>query len=200
MGEAKRRKAEIEPLKNQESNWLAVLDGSEKIVAEVAINAFKHVVLARNITGGCYNLAFFLREYLKREKKIDVEMVVGWLTDDSWEGGISHAWIEYKGKRTDISLWCTEHPDVQLPGAAIIQDFKYRNGIAEYAYHRELPVSARAYLDNAAKDAAFGAAYRHKDAEHLKIKCLAEKDGGADEYFSNAPIGMRYEDLARAMR
>lgn len=200
MGEAKRRKAEIGLLKNRQRDWLAGLEGDEKTVAKVAINAFENVVIARDMTGGCYNLAFFLRDYLKREKEIDVEMVVGWVTDDSWEGGISHAWIEHEGKRTDISLWRTEHPDVQLPGAAIIQDFDYQHGVTVYAYHRELPESARAYLDMASKNAEVGRAYRHKDAEHLKIKSLAEKDGGAAEYFSMAPSGMKYEEMAQAMR
>lgn len=200
MGEAKRRKREIDLLKNRQRDWLAGLEGEEKTVAEVTINAVEKVVISRGMTGGCYLLAFFLREYLKREKGIDVEMVVGWVTEDSWEGGISHAWIEHQGKRTDISLWRTEHPDVQLPGAVIIQDFDYKHGVTVYAYHRELPESARVYLDMVSKSAEVGEAYRHKDAEHLKIKTLAEKDGGSAEYFSMAPSGMKYEELAGAMR
>lgn len=70
----------------------------------------------------------------------------------------------------------------------------------KYAYHRELPEGARAYLDMASKNAQVGGAYCHKDAEHLKIKSLAEKNGGAAEYFSMAPSGMRYEEMAGAMR
>jgi hypothetical protein len=200
MGDAKRRKAEIDQLKNRQLVWLASLEGDERAVAEVAINALENVVIARSMTGGCYNLAFFLRDYLKREKGIDVEMVVGWVTDDSWEGGISHAWIEHLGRKTDISLWRTDHPDVQRPGAVIIQDFDYRHGATMYTYQRELPEAARAYLDMASKDADVGGAYRHKDAEHLKIKSLAEKDGGSAEYFSMAPFGMKYEAMAGAMR
>lgn len=200
MGQAKRRKVEIALLKNRQRDWITGLEGDQKTVAQVAINAFENVVLARNMTGGCYNLAFFLRDYLKREKDIDVEMVVGWVTDNSWDGGISHAWIEHQGKRTDISLWHTEHPDVQLPGSVIIEGFDYKHAVTVYDYHRELPEGARAYLDTASKHTEIGEAYRHKDAEHLKIKGLAERDGGADEYFSKAPFGMNYEALARAMR
>lgn len=200
MGEAKRRKAVLALLKNRQRDWIAGLEGDEKTVAQAAINAFENVVLALHMTCGCYYLAFFLRHYLKREKDIDVEMVVGWVTDDSWEGGISHAWIEHQGKRTDISLWQTEHPDVQLPGSVIIQGFDYQHGVKVYYYYRDLPESARSYLDLASKTAEGGGVYRHKDAEHLKIKGLAEKDGGTAEYFSMAPSGMKYEEMARAMR
>jgi hypothetical protein len=199
MGEATRRKAEIEKLKSRESDWFARLSGDEKIVAEVAKAAFKKIVVERNMTGGCYNLAFFLREYLKREKGINVKMVVGWVTDDSWEGAISHAWIEYGGRKTDISLWHTEFPEHQLPGSVIIHDFDFRRGVTDYTYQRELPQSSRDYLDLASRNAEFGHQYKHKETEHLMIKGLAEKAGGATEYFSSAPTEMKYETLAEVL-
>lgn len=199
MGEAKRRSAEIKKLLARESDWLDSLHGDERDIADVAIATFNRIVLQQNLTGGCYNLAFFLREYLARERGIAVEMVVGWVTDSSWEGGISHAWIQHGSKKTDVSIWNTEDPETQLPGAVIIQDFEYRKGVADYTYQIELPQSARTYLDRAAKNPEFGAAYRHKEAEHEHIARLAAAPDGAAEYFSRAPQSMKYESLARLL-
>lgn len=199
MGDAKRRSAEIKMLLSRESDWHNSLHGEEKDVAEVAIATFNRIVLQQNLTGGCYNLAFFLREYLARERGIAVEMVVGWVTDSSWEGGISHAWIEHGARKTDISIWNTEEPEAQLPGAVIIQDFEYRKGVTDYTYQRELPQSAREYLDRAAKNPEFGAAYRNKDAEHQEMFRLAAAPDGAAQYFSRAPLSMKYESLVRML-
>lgn len=196
MGQAKRRRDEIDKLKSREVDWLATLDVTHRAIATTAINAFENIVIKNDLTGGCYNLAFFLREYLKRERDIAVEMVVGWVTDSSWSGAISHAWIEYGGKKTDISIWNTEHPEAQLPGAVLLHDFVYRRGQTTYTYHHVLPESARQFLHIAASDTEFGALYRHKEAEHSNIKQLASRSSGAVEYFSNAPTEMRYESLA----
>ncbi|MFM9901536.1 MAG: hypothetical protein ACKVOT_11010 [Polaromonas sp.] len=192
--------AEIDALKNREKDWFAGLFGDEKIVAEVAIEVFKRVVFARHMTGGCYNLAFFIREYLKREKDIDVEMVVGWITEDSWAGCSSHAWIEHNSKKTDVSLSITEQPNIQLTGSVIIQDFDYRRGATTYVYQRESPANARIYLDLAAsKSAEFNRNYRRKEIEHLSMKALAEREGGASEYFNMAPVDMKYETMKKIM-
>jgi hypothetical protein len=199
MGEAKRRSAEIKKLLAREDDWLRSLHGDERDVADVAIATFNRIVLQQNLTGGCYNLAFFLREYLARERGIAVEMVVGWVMDSSWDGGISHAWIEHGSKRTDVSIWKTEDPDVQIPGAVLIQDFEYRKGVTDYTYQRDLPQSARAYLDLAARNPTFGATYRAKEAEHEEISRLAAAPDGAAQYFSRAPQSMKYESLARML-
>ena len=122
------------------------------------------------------------------------------MTDSSWKGAISHAWIEHNGKKTDISLWLTEDPEHQIPGAVLIQDFVYRAGVTNHTYHRDLPKASRDFLELvASKNAEFGIQYPHKMAEHLKIRSMAETPGGAAEYFGGAPAGMKYETLASQM-
>ncbi|MES2282512.1 MAG: hypothetical protein V4542_13955 [Pseudomonadota bacterium] len=200
MGEASRRKSEIQKLKSRESDWLTSLQGNARTVAQVAIAALNNIIVQHDLTGGCYNMAFFMREYLSRQHGIEVEMVVGWVTDDSWSGGMSHAWIEHNGKRTDISIWKTEFPEQQLPGAVIIEDFEYRKGVAHYTYHRDLPKTARDYLDMASQDAQVGLIYKKKDAEHCEMQRLATDTDGAEQYFSRAPQEMKYESLASMLR
>lgn len=199
MGDAKRRKAEIEKLKNRVQAWRNDLKGDSKVVAEAAIYAFENIVIPRKMFAGCYHLAFFLREYLAREKAVGVEMIVGWITDESWEGATSHAWIEHEGKKTDISLWLTERPEIQLRGSVLINEFEFLKGLVTHVYHKDFPESAKPFLQTISENAELKSVIEQKANEHLQIKKLSEESAGADDYFRGAPASMKYEALLKGM-
>lgn len=200
MGEANRRKSEIKVLKKA-NDLLAKLQGDEKTVAQVSLDVFQKIVLGFDMVEGCYNLAIFLREYLGREHGIKVDIVVGWLVNHNLDGGMSHAWIEHNGKKTDISVWNNERPDIFLPGSVIIQDIEYRKGVTCYSYFKELPSIVRERRDAIkSQDDYHGESIRKMDAERLMIKDFVHKPDGANEYFSILPPELSYSFFASLLK
>ena len=91
MGEAKRRKDEIERLKNANPLWEAGLTAPERTIKEVALKVHKHLVLDRDFTGGCYLLAFFLQVYLQDRHGIEASARNGYVNDGTGAIMTSHA-------------------------------------------------------------------------------------------------------------
>ncbi len=54
----------------------------------------------------------------------------------------SHAWIEYNGKKTALSLSRTEHGEHQATGAFIVLYHVVRRGEATYTYNLERTADA----------------------------------------------------------
>ena len=54
--------------------------------------------------GACYRCAFFLRLFLKEHFDVDGEAVVGFVNDGTNKLYYSHAWFEYKGRKTDLAI------------------------------------------------------------------------------------------------
>ena len=110
MGHAKKKAAEL-------AAWLETLSAEERTAFAVARAAYERIIKAQAATGMCYRMAFFLTAYLTERHGIRVEPVVGYINDGTDDIMISHAWIELGGKKTDISLTMTEHPDAQPTGS-----------------------------------------------------------------------------------
>ncbi len=200
MGEAARRKAEIAALKAKNAAWLNTLSPEERTIATVAQKTYDFVVVGMSMTEACYNLAFFLQQYLRRKHNIQTEVVVGWINDGQWDGAASHAWLEYHGKKTDISLHKTSQPDIQPPGDLIILDHIIKRGECTYTYWKELPATAEQELPRMSSDSPKHAAIiAHKDREHARIQNLSKLPNGAEQYFRDAPPQCTYEYLVRAI-
>jgi hypothetical protein len=118
MGQAKKRAAEL-------ATWLETLSTDERKVFAVARAAYEKIVKAQNATGMCYRMTFFMTAYLTKELSTQVEPVVGYINDGSDDLMISHAWVEIGGKKTDINLTMTEHPQAQLTGPLLILDREF---------------------------------------------------------------------------
>lgn len=200
MGEAARRKTEIANLKAKNAVWLDSLPPEERVIATVAQATYDCVVEGMSMTEACYNLTFFLQEHLRRKHNIQTEVVVGWVNDGRWDGAASHAWLEYQGKRTDISLHKTSQPDCQPPGDIIILDHVVKNGECVYTYWKELPASAAQELKRMAKESPeLAVIIAHKDREHMRIHSLSKLPNGAVQYFRDAPPQCSYEYLAQVV-
>lgn len=122
--------------------WLSTLSPGAQFVARTAIALNVNLVEAKPLVGGCYHLAFFLFEYLRSIAGIDVVPIVGWVNDGRDDFMISHAWIEFEGKVTDVSLTKTEYPEEQLSGALVVHGHEIRPGQIQYTYHKARTANA----------------------------------------------------------
>ena len=201
MGESRRRRAEIEQLKRAEQDWLASLTASERTAAAVARRTHAQLVERRGLVTGCYLLAFFLNELLRVEYFVDTDLVVGWVNDGSWPGVAPHAWIELGGKKIDISLTRTEHPESQLPGDLLILDRVIRSGTAKYTYYRDVPTEAREFIARLAREGELPPdAAEAQEHEHAYILELSKTRDGIRTYFSRNPPDRSFEALAKVVR
>ena len=99
------------------------------------MQTYERFIVAMHATGMCYRMTFFLSTYLRREHSITAPVVVGYVHDGTGDVMTSHAWIEFDGKKTDISLTMTDEPSVQLQGQLIVLDQVLKAGHA-YTYDR----------------------------------------------------------------
>jgi hypothetical protein len=200
MGEAARRKAAIEALKTRNVLWLASLSPVEQLIANAAQRAYDGIVVGLGMTEGCYHLAFFLREYVRLQHSIELDVIVGWVNDGQWDGATSHAWLEYEGKKIDISLHRTSHPDAQPPGDLVVLDHAIRKGAVTYQYWVVLPERARFALKQMEEDSPeLSALIRKKADEHQRMVEFSKSPNGAAEYLSQAPSEGSYAALLRRM-
>ena len=197
MGETQRRKVEIDRLKREYADWLETLTQTEREVALVAKRAHERIIEGRRLFGGCYLLAFFLYQYLKLEKGIETTAVVGWVNDGTTPLMISHAWIELGGKKTDIALTHTEHPDAQLSGELILLDHTIRSGKAKYTYHRERSKESMVELLKLRGVAPVVVA--HKEEEHLQMEAISKSDLLIQTYLNAAPPDRNYKALTQML-
>lgn len=197
MGEAQRRKAEIEEVSRLYTDWLATLSQSEREVAQVYMRAHERIVKGKRLLGACYLLSFFLHQYLKREKNIETTVVVGWINDGTTPLMISHAWLEFGGKKSDITLTHTEHPDAQLTGELIILDHVVRSGRVKYTYHRQRTMEAVIALQKLREEMPW--AVDTKEAEHLLMEEMSKSEAMILKYLNAAPYDRNYDALARLL-
>ena len=200
MGEAARRKAQIEALKARNRLWQESLQPIEQTIAIAAQRAYDRIVVDLDMTEGCYHLAFFLEEYLRRHHNIKLRIVVGWVNDGQWHGGTSHAWLEYQDKKIDISLHSTSYPDAQPSGDLIILDHVVKRGAVTYQYWPALPEEARRAFERMEEDPDLAAVIRHKAEEHARMLEFSTMPNGAEEYLRGAPPEGSYAALEQRMK
>ena len=196
MGKAARKINQREDRKVRGKEWLSKLDTQEKVVSFVAVTAFEKLVLPYEMTGGCYYFAFFLRQFLKDEFGIQVDMVMGWvLTDTSLP--IPHAWIEYNGKKTDISMGAAKKPNGDFAAPVIIHDFVFRAGGFDLSYVKQISHADRITQIDASNDPDFGPSYREHEEIHRQILAWHASPTGTTDYFATAEDpDLKYENIA----
>lgn len=198
MGEAKRR-AEAYAKARAALFGAIGADGDARIVAETAIALFERFVLPLRYTGGCYLTTMFLHRYLAEERGITTDPVVGFVNDGTDDIMVSHAWLEHRGRRADITLHLTD-PEMGLSGDLIVLDHVLRPGTVTYSYHRELNTAGK--TANAAVVAAggFGAMLvQHKLTEHAMMQERMAKPEAMTAHQAAAPPGLRYADMRAAI-
>lgn len=195
VGQAKLRAAQIEALKNEHALWRSALSEHEQEIVRVAECLADRIVVGKRFTEACYHLAFFMAEYLGQEGII-VDPVVGWINDTHWEGVASHAWVEYNGLKVDVSLIRTSNRAAQPYGELIILDRVMSKGDVSYRYYKDGSVEAEAGLRHVQNDPSISSAGDFKLIQHRQMQEIAQTRGFS-EYLRSAPIGGRFDDLAR---
>lgn len=195
MGQAKLRRDEIAQLKERNAVWRAALTADELVIADTAERLDERLVRGMRFSEGCYHLAFFMTQYLA-DRGIVVQPTIGWVNDGTWQGMTSHAWIEFHGKKTDVSLTCTTRPDAVPTGALIIHDHIVRKGTAAYSYFYNDDPAVQAGIEWMERDQELSELHAYKEAQHAQMLTIATEQRYA-EYLSKAPAGTRYTDLVR---
>ena len=110
----------------------------------------------------------------------------------------SHAWIEFNGKKTDISLGYTSHPEAQPTGAVIAHDHVLRKGMADYTYYKNDQPEVQAGIQYMRSNPDLAAILAFKEKQHSHMLEIA-KAGSSEinNYLSMAPNGLQFADLAR---
>jgi hypothetical protein len=148
----------------------------------------------------CYRISFFLSSFLKQEHQVNAEPVVGYVNDGTKDFMISHAWVEFSGRKIDLGLTATEHPDVQLEGPLLILDRSITQGKASYTYHRERSAAAHAQVQKLMALPAYKEMLAANEAEHAPMAAVAESPSLIRTYLDTAPDGLGYERLAQRVR
>lgn len=187
MGEAKRKARDLQ-------NWLDALTVEERIVYSTARALYDRFIRSERVTEMCYHSVFFLHEYIKNNHHIIVEPTIGYINDGTDELFISHAWLDFCGKKTDVSLTVTSRPEINPPGQLIYLDRVFGHGHV-YSYHRQMPQEGRAALEEI-RIAGDADIVDQKEREHARMLAMAEDRSQIRTYLDSAPRGMTYEDLA----
>jgi hypothetical protein len=187
MGQAKRRGAEIQ-------KWLASLLSEEAQVADAAQRLLTRFIDPREATGMCYRLTYFLHLYLT-DKGIKTTPVIGYINDGTDDVFMSHAWLEYGGKKTDLTLGRPERPELNPPGDILVLDFPFRRA-GKYTYHLTKSAAAVAVENDWLKDPRSAGVVRKKAAEH---KAMEKRSTSASEmrtFLDGAPDGLTFSRIA----
>jgi hypothetical protein len=193
MGEAKRKAAAL-------ASWQSTLSPEERIIYAVSKAAYEKIVKKLGAVGVCYRISFFVSAYLLEERGIHIEPIVGYVNDGETDVMASHAWLEHGGKKIDLSLTLTEHPDIQPPGPLVILDRQFSAGRAVYTYHRERSLAALREVEELMRDLGYKDTLVHKEAEHRRMEAIANNAALIRDYLDAAPDGFGYEEFARRIR
>lgn len=186
MGESKRKAADLQ-------KWLDALTAEERVVYDSARALFDSFIHPEKVSEMCYHSAFFLHEYIKNSHGFIVEPVIGYVNDGTDEVLMSHAWLEFSGKKTDVSLAFTSRPEINPPGQLIYLDRAFGRGQV-YSYHREMSETGRAALEKF-RTTGNAAMIDHKEREHAQMIAMAADRSGIRAYLDSAPKGMTYEEI-----
>jgi hypothetical protein len=183
MGQAKRRGTELQ-------NWVASLSLEERLVADAAQRLLLRFIDPSEVTGMCYRLTYFLHIYLM-DRGIKTTPIIGYVNDGTDDVFVSHAWLDYAGKKTDLALGRAERPDLNPPGDILILDFPYRRA-GKYTYHLTKSVEAIAVENEWLNDPRGAGIVRHKAAEHEAMIRRASNAHDMRLFLDRAPDGLTY--------
>jgi hypothetical protein len=187
MGQAKRRNAEVQ-------KWQASLSPEEIAVADAAQRLLQRFIDPSEATGMCYRQTFFLHLYLL-DKGIQTTPVVGYVNDGTDDVFVSHAWLDYAGKKTDLALGRAERPHLNPPGDILILDFPFRRA-GKYTYHLTKSAAAIAVEKEWLNDPRGAGVVRNKAAEHEAMERRASNPQDMRGFLDLAPDGLTYSRIA----
>lgn len=196
MGEATRRRQEEARLRAQ---VLDGLSGDAVVIAHTAVALFERFVLPKRYTGGCYLTTMFLNRFLREEHDIATQAFVGYVNDGTDDIFMSHAWLEFEGLKTDLTLNVVEHGHALPNGAALVLDRVLREGKVRHSYHLAPTEAGLAQNREMMAVRDLRAIMLHKEQEHRDMVTRAATPEAMAAYMDGAPTGLRYEDMRQAV-
>lgn len=197
MGQSKQR---LESYKMAKQALLGRCDPEARVVAETAIRLFDGFILPNHFTGGCYQVSMTLHRFLMETHRISTEVVVGYVNDGTDDIMISHAWLDYNGKKIDLNLHVMANPDATKPGDLIVLDQVLRPGALTYTYHTERTGAYLIAAHRLLSDPDLGAVARHKEEEHLIMQARSKNPALMEAYIAAAPTEIGYAAMTAALR
>lgn len=173
--------------------WKNTLSLDERTVFDVAFRLHNNVIKPRKSTGMCYHSVFFLYLYLKEKHGITASPVIAYVNDGTDHIFISHAWLEFNGKRTDVSLAVTD-PRIGLAGQLIILDRVFKSG-HEYGYFHEIP-EVGLKQNEALRLGGSRTLLERKEKEHAAMLKRVDDDDAIRSYLDAEPSGFDYQKMA----
>jgi hypothetical protein len=189
MGEATRRKA-------AEAAWLATLDEQERTL----VRASKGLGAALPLDGACYRASLFLRLFLEQEHGIVANAIVGFVNDGTDELYASHAWLEFHGQRTDLTLCRPMNPEVQHRGSLVIHGRVIAEGWQQYTYHLHRPPEGLQVIRQMMADPTDRPVVAEQEELHLRMVATAKNNALIRAYLDDAPDGLTYDRIAKAVK
>lgn len=186
MGQAKQKAKLLE-------DWKSGLSDEERTVFDVAFRLHNNVIKPRNATGMCYHSVFFLYLYLKEKHGVITSPVIAYVNDGTDDIFISHAWLEFNGKRIDVSLAITD-PRIGVAGQLIILDRVMKAG-HEYGYYREVP-EAGLKENERLRLTGMRALLESKEKEHEAMCHRVNDDDAIRSYLDAEPNGFDFQKIA----
>ncbi len=187
MGQAKQRA-------RKQEQWKEALNDEEKTIAEASEGLLLKFLSPSGSTGMCYRMTFFLHLYFA-EKGILTEPIVGYINDGTDEIQISHAWLEYRGRKVDLTLSQTERPDINPRGQVLILDHVAKNGHV-YFYSRVKNEKAAEVERGWLSDPRLSTLVLHKDLEHREMLKRSLSTGEMRTFLDAAPDGLTFQRLS----
>ena len=197
MGQAKRRS---ETYKKAKTELLQKNSDGAYVVAKTAIKLFDDFIYPQRYTGGCYHITMILHRFLTFELGIPTQPIVGYVNDGTDDLMISHAWLEYQGLKSDLTLFLP-NPSYQQPsGALLVLDQELLKGELSYSYHTEQTEAGRAQTEVMRLDPKIAPVLHRKEQEHqAMLECAADADI-MKEYLNAAPSEIGYDAISKLLR
>jgi len=189
MGEAARRRA-------AEAAWLAALDEQERIL----VRAARRLGAALPLDGACYRASMFLKLFLEQEHGIDTNVVVGFVNDGTDELYASHAWLEFQGQQTDLTLCRPLRPEVQQRGQLVVHGRVIAEGWPRYTYHLHRPPEGMRVIEQMMANPSTRLMIAEQEELHLRMVATAKSNTLILAYLDAAPDGLTYDHMAAAVK
>lgn len=193
MGDSKRRRHEL-------TQFLATLSVEERTIFDLSERISARIVRGLNMTGGCYRITFLLKAILEKEHQIQSDAIVGFVNDGTDDTMISHAWLEYRGRKIDLTLANVEQG--QNRGPLLILDYEFKSsGAHKYSYHQQRGERGDQVIKRLLEaDSHYRNLIAQKEQEHLAMSDRAKSLDSIINYLDSAPDGYTYEKFLQALR
>jgi hypothetical protein len=189
MGEAARRKA-------AEMTWFTALGEQERTL----VRAARGLSAALPLDGACYRASLFLKLFLEQEHSIDANAVVGFVNDGTDGLYASHAWLEFRGQRTDLTLCRPMSPEVQKRGQLVVHGQVISEGWLYYTYHMHRPPEGLRVIHNLMSDPSTRPMVAEQEDLHLRMVATSKDNALIRAYLDDAPDGLTYDRIAAAVK